>query len=538
MDREAYRDGEDEAQWRAPAPAARAAMSLLYGWRDVKVASLVAFAAALPAVILSLAAPALLSAAPAAEILAPIAEARALANGGDLQSAAAPFDLCLLLAADFFFEAPGRIHLGAKAFAALLAAAAIGVFSAVRFSLAQAALISAATAAFVAAPYSGPPEGALALLVAASVCFLCAPADPSRARALAEGALGGVLLFALWMSNAALALGGVLALSACPFLSGGRGLFRYGAALSLIALLAVLSEAMAPGLAASRANAAAAALSLAGGASPLGARFDLAALAPLGFGALLLSAVFGGDRYRRNWLTGAAFLAFGWAAAIVAGASPAIVFLVAAAIAVFSTSSPFYDGVFRTHDRASIAVAGAAGLISLGLSAALFIQSTDQFIRQARAAEAAPAAAIDVFAVVQPPEMTIARWVAEGRFNSAEARALFPLAPADQTEMLLAAARQARAFDQAGLETAILAKGDIACVIAGRRDCAADGRAAAARAKVVIVPRFEIDSAGGDVAGTAEALLYTEFRRLSESPQWDVWIRRGVTLPASLAVTL
>lgn len=538
MDRDGNRDSEVEAQQRAPAPAARAAASLLYGWREGLSASLIALAAAAPAVIAALAAPALLTLSTTAEILAPIAEARALASGGEnLLSAASPFDLSLLLAADYIFETPGRIHLGAKAFAALLAAAAIAIFAAVRFSLAQTALIVSATAAFVAAPFSGAPESALALFAAVSVCFLCAPADNSLTRAIGEGALGGVLLYTLWMSNAALALTGVLALSACPFLSGARGLYRYGAALMLLAVFAAVSEILAPGLTAARAETAAASLSTAGKTAIAAPGFSIAALAPLAFGALLLSAVFGGDQHRRNWMKAFAFLAVGWAAALIAGASPAILFLVAAAIAVFSTSSPFYDGVFQTHDRASVAVSGAAALISLGLSAALIVQSAEQFLGQARAAEAAPAAAIRAFAVVQPPELTLARWVREGRFESAEARALFPLAPADQTAMLLAAAEQARALDEAGFETAILAKGDIACVMAGRRACASDGKAAAARAKVVLVPRIDLDAASADMTGKAEALLYTEFRRLNETPQWDVWIRRGVTLPATLSPT-
>ena len=38
-------------------------------------------------------------------------------------------------------------------------------------------------------------------------------------------------------------------------------------------------------------------------------------------------------------------------------------------------------------------------------------------------------------------------------------------------------------------------KGAIACVIAGRRDCASDGRAAARRAKIVFVPRIDLDAA-------------------------------------------
>jgi hypothetical protein len=539
MERGGYRGAVDEPHWRAPAPAARAATTFLYGWRDAGVASLVALAAATPAVLASLVAPALLTAAPTADLLSPIAEARAFASGGvDAASAASPFDLALILAADVFFEAPGRIHLGAKAFAALLAAAALAIFAAVRFSLLQTAFLAAATAAFVAAPFSGPQEGALALLAAVAVCFLCAPADRSRARAVAEGALGGVLLFTLWMSNAALALVGVLALSACPFLSGARGLFRYGAGfLSLLALVAA-AELLSPGLASARAETAGAAFAAAGQGSGAKGVFDSAALAPAAFIAILVSAVFGGGDHRRCWMTAFSLLAFGWAAALIVGAAPAIFFVIATAIAVFSTASPFYDGVFRAHDRASIAISGAAGVISLGLALSLILQSTHQFVRQAQAAQSAPEAVLRAFAVVQPPELAVERWVEEGRFNTAEARRLFPLTPADQTAMLLEAAKQARALDEAGFETAILASGDIACVFAGRRDCATDGRTAAARAQVVLVPRFDLDAAGADGAGKAEALLYTEFRRFETTPRWDVWIRRGVALPEAFSLSL
>ncbi len=538
MERRRFRE-DIEPQWRAPAPAARSAAALLFGWRDARSATLIALAASLPAILAALAAPALLTTAPTADLLAPVAEARALSSGSaDLVSTASPFDLSLLMAADVLFEAPGRIHLGAKAIAAFLAASAIGVFAAVRFSLLQAALIAAATAAYVAAPLSGTPETALAFLAAVAVGFLCAPADGSRTRALAEGALGGLLLFALWMSHSALALAGVLALAACPFLSGARGLFRYGAAIAAVAAAVGAGEILSPGLVAARAEHAASAFAAAASIPSSASVFDVATLAAAALIALVVSAIFGGDQHRRNWMTAFAFLAIGWAAALVAGASPAILFLAAAALAVFSTSSPFYDGVFRAPDRASIAVSGGAGAIALGLGLALIIQSANQFVRQAEAAAAAPKPVLEAFAVVQPPELAVERWMREGRFRTAEARAMFPLAPADQTAMLLDAAREARALGEAGYETAILARGDIACVIAGRRDCATDGRTAAARAQIVLVPRFDLDAAGAATAGKAEALLYTEFRRLSETPQWDIWIRRGVALPETLPLSL
>ncbi len=537
MGQAGYRDEDANAcQWRAPAPAARAATMTLYLWREAPLVATVAVAAALPAVVAALSAPALLSYAPAADLLAPIAEARAMASGAaPAPSVSAPLDLVLLLGADFFFEAPGRIHLGAKALAALIAAGLVACFASVRFSLAQAAFLAAATAAFVAAPLAGPHEAAFALATASAISFLSAPAQETRLRAGLEGALAGLVLFALWMSSAILALAGVAALSACPFLSGRRGFTRYAAAVTAAGLCVALAEAAAPGMAAARAATVTEALSAARAAASVSA-FDFAPLAPGALMVLLVAAIFGGREHIRNAYAAGAFLVIGWAAALAAGAAPALVFPFAAALAVFSTASPFYDGVFRAHDRASIAVSGAAGLLALGLAAGLFGQSTEQFLRQARAGAAAPDATVEAFAIVQPPERAIKRWVAEGRFQTEEARALFPLTPADQSAMLIAAGAKARALADQGYEVAILAEGDIACVIAGRRDCARDGRAAAARAKIVFVPRIDLDAASAALKGRSEALLYTEFRKVDGSADWDIWVRRGVSLPANLAL--
>lgn len=532
-----YRDDDADAyQWRAPAPAARAATMALYLWRSAPLAALIALAAALPAMLAALTAPALLSYAPTADLLAPIAEARAMAFGAaDVPAASSPIHLTLLLSSDLFFEAPGRIHLGAKALAALIAALAVAAFASVRFSLAQTALLSAATAAVVAAPLSGPDDMAFALLMAAGIAFLSAPAQETRVRAGLEGALAGLVLVALWMSSAILALVGVAALSACPFLSGRRGFIRYAAAVVAAGLCVAVAEVTAPGSAAARAASVTAALGGGGGAAGLSA-FDIAALALGAVFVLLIAAIFGGRAHARNVWTAAAFLSIGWAAALIAGAEAALVFPFAAAIAVFSTSSPFYDGVFRAHDRASIAVSGAAAILTLGLGASLFAQSAEQFIRQARAADAAPAGTLEAFAIVQPPARAIERWVAEGRFATAAARALFPLTPADQSAMLLAAGAQARALGAQGYEVAILAEGDIACVIAGRRDCARDGRSAAARANIVFVPRIDLGADSAALKGKSEALLYTEFRKVDETADWDIWVRRGVTPPSTLAL--
>jgi hypothetical protein len=528
-------DGEDAYQWRAPAPAARAATMAAYFWRSAPLAAAVSLAAALPVVIAALTAPALLSYAPTTDLLAPIAEARAMASGAAIADASSPFHLALLLGGDVLFEAPGRIHLGAKALGAIIAALLVAVFASVRFSLAQTALLAAAAAAFVAAPLSGPNETSLALLTAAAIAFLTAPAQETRVRAGLEGALAGLVLAALWMSSAILALFGVAALSACPFLSGRRGFIRYAAAIFAAGLCVAAAELTAPGAAAARAASVTQSLLSAGGAGTRAA-FDAAALAPITVILILIAAVFGGRAHAQNIRTATAFLLIGWAGALLAGADAALVFPFAAAIAVFSTGSPFYDGVFRAHDRASIAVSGASAILALGLGAGLFAQSAEQFVRQARAAGAASAPAARAFAIVQPPEPAIARWVAEGRFASAEARALFPLTPADQSALLLAAGAKARALQAEGFEVAILAEGDVACVIAGRRDCAKDGRAAAARAKIVLVPRLDLDAASASLKGKSEALLYTEFRKIGETADWDIWVRRGVTPPPALSM--
>ncbi len=537
MGQTSYREEDADAfLWRAPAPAARAATMALFLWRDGPTAMLIALAAAIPAAIASIAAPALLTYAPTADLLAPIAEARAFASGAtSLPDASSPYNLALLLGGDLLFEAPGRIHLGAKALAALIAAIAAAAFASVRFSLLQTAFLTAATAAYVAAPLSGPKEAAFALLMAVAVAFVSAPAQETRFRAAIEGAAAGLVLMSLWFSSATLALFGVAALSACPFLSGRRGFFRYASAIIVAGLCAAAAEIAAPGVAAARAATVTDIFtSSSGAAAP--SMFDVASLALGAIVILLIAAIFGGREHARNAASATGFLLAGGAAALVAGAEAALVFPFAAAIAVFSTASPFYDGVFRAHDRASIAVSGAAALLTLGLGTAILAQSADQFVRQARAAAAAPAGITKAFAIVQPPERAIERWVEEGRFATSAARALFPLMPADQSAMLMAAGAQARSLGAQGYEVAILAEGDIACVIAGRRDCASDGRTAAARAKIVFVPRINLDAASAALKDRSEALLYTEFRKVDETADWDIWVRRGVTLPATVVL--
>ncbi|MEQ8935273.1 MAG: hypothetical protein RIE56_05735, partial [Amphiplicatus sp.] len=228
-----------EAGWRRPAPMARRIAKMLYGWRRPGPVVFLALLAALPFVLAAAFAPALLSLAPTVDLIAPIANARAVAGGAaPLSAEAAPFYALLLLLGDGFADAPGRIHLLAKAFAAALVVCPLVYFSSVRFPAAMSVLFAAAFAAYVAAPFSGPEEIALALFLVASLAFVCAPADDGAGRARAEGALGGVLLAALWLSSPAFALAGFIALSACPFLTGPTGLRRYVSALVVFVALA------------------------------------------------------------------------------------------------------------------------------------------------------------------------------------------------------------------------------------------------------------------------------------------------------------
>ncbi|MCA8888071.1 MAG: hypothetical protein KDA46_04520, partial [Parvularculaceae bacterium] len=111
------------------------------------------------------------------------------------------------------------------------------------------------------------------------------------------------------------------------------------------------------------------------------------------------------------------------------------------------------------------------------------------------------------------------------------------LAPVDQSAMLLEAASRARALSDEGVEVAILTGPDIACVIASNRDCAVDGPAAAGAANVVFVPRLDVDAGTAAAKGRSEALLYTQFKMVERTPLWEIWVRRGYALPASLPVS-
>jgi hypothetical protein len=521
-------------EWRRPAPLARKATAALYAWNDPALVGAATFFAALPFVAAALFSPALLSLAPTVETIAPVAAARSIADGASLASATiSPLQALLLLLGDLLFETPGKILLAAQAIGAMLVAAAFAAVAPARFPAAAAVALGSGLGAYVAAPFAGPQELALALFAVVGVAMLAAPADPSRGRAIGEGALSGALILALWMLEPVFALAGFLALSACPFMSGAQGLARYFSTLAAALALGAIAEALAPGINAARADLVTATLTSGGAES--GSGIGLAGLAVSVFVVIAATAIFGGRESWRAFAGAIGFSLVALVAARIAGAQAAPAFVVAAAIACFSTASPFYDGVFRQHDRASVALAGAAAALTLFWTAALAAQSAGQFAMQARAGQSASANIRAELGLVQPGGPTIARWIEEGRFSTPEARELLALAPVDQSEMLLAAASRARAIGEQGYDVAFLTGADTACVIAQHRACAADGFAAAGAAKVVFVPRLDLDAATAAVKARSEALLYTEFRMVERSALWEVWVRRGAVTPAGLS---
>ncbi|OFX01013.1 MAG: hypothetical protein A3E78_15465 [Alphaproteobacteria bacterium RIFCSPHIGHO2_12_FULL_63_12] len=525
----------DHPAWRRPAPRARAITMSLYSWREPSLVFILSMIAAAPFILAALLSPALLSLAPTVNVIAPIADARAIVSGAaDINSASSPFYLALLMAGDLFFDTPGQVHLAAKAFAATLVASPLAYFAAARFPAAQAVLMTAGLAAFVAAPFAGPLEISLAFFAALAVTLICAPADESASRARLEGFIAGIMLFALWISHPIFALLGFLALSACPFLTGKRGLDRYVVALAASVLLALCAEMFAPGLNIARAEAASGALTGAVAVAQAGSVWGLAGVAASTAIVLFASAVFGGREHAKGWLAASIFLVISLVAVRIAGAQGAPLFALAAAIAAFSVSSPFYDGVFRFHDRASVAIAGSVAALTLFWTAAIIAQSAGQFALQFKTATTAQADVRAAFGLVQPGGPTIARWIEEGRFSTPEARDLFSLAPVDQSAILLEAADRARALTREGYDVAFLTGADTACVIANSRACSADGPAAAKGANIVFVPRLDLDEATAKAKGRSEAMLYTEFKMAERTALWDVWVRRGVKPPAGM----
>lgn len=526
-----------EAPWRRPAPRARAAAMALYAWRDPALILPLALAAAAPFAVAAATAPALLSLSPTADIIGPIAEARAIDAGAmSAASAATPLYSFLLLFADAFADAPGRVHLLARALAAVLVALPCAYLASARFPAVVAVLLTAALGAHAASPFSGAEDLALSIYLVTAVALVCRPADESLSRARIEGLIGGLGLAALWLSAPVFPFVGFATLALAPFVGGRDGLIRYlAAALLLCAVIAVV-EWLVPGFNVAR-------LALAAEMLDAPRSFGEGSLALGGVAAstvvvILAAAVFGGLAHWRGWAVGAAVLFLALLAARLGAANPAPAFLLAAALAAFSVSSPFYDGVFRDHDRASVSLALAAAALAIFWTGAEIAHNARQLFLQAEAAKDAPADIRAELGLVQPGGPTIARWIEEGRFSTPEARELFALAPIDQSAMLLEAAARAREYSRRGVDVAILTGSDAACVIADTRDCRADGAKAASLANIVFVPRIDLDPATKAARDRAEALLLTEFKLAEQGALWEVWVRRGAKLPADMAAKL
>jgi hypothetical protein len=521
--------------WRGGAPRARSLAMRLFTWRQPGWVLLWCVGGGSLFVAAALLAPALLSLAPTVDMIGPVAEARAVFAGeASLAAQEAPFHLLLLMAADIFADAPGRVHLVAKAIGAALVLSVFAFVAVTRLPALFAALATAALAAFVAAPFSGPAELGLALFLVCGFSFVTMSAEENASRARVEGALAGLLLAALWLLNPIFALAGFMLLAACPFLTGRTGLWRYAGALCAFAAAAGLAEVVAPGINLARAASAPDALDIRalfkGGESAIG-------LGGAAYGALIVilsSAVFGGGASWKNWAAACALMAAGLIAARLTGANALPVFAFAAGIACFSVSSPFYDGLFRDHDRSSVAVALTAAALSLFWTGSIAAHAAGQFALQNRTAKAAPENIRSELALVQPGGPTIAKWVEEGRFSTPEAREFFALTPVDQSAMLLEAAARARKIAAQGLDVAFLTGADTACVLAEKRECQADGPAAANEASVVFVPRLDMDPATTAAKGRAEALLYTQFKMVERTALWEIWVRRDAAAPAGL----
>ncbi|NWG71971.1 MAG: hypothetical protein HXY23_10235 [Parvularculaceae bacterium] len=518
------------AAWRRPAPRARALTAFLYGWGPARVTQGVMLAVALPLVLAGAVAPAMLSLASTASVIAPVAEARALFAGAvALAQAPAPSYAALLAFADLLAEAPGRIHLIAKSLAAALILAAGVILFPARIARAPAALLVAGLCAVVAAPFADADEFALALLLTLLVALLAPPVRDTTTRAVCEGAALGGGFVILWLTNPAMPLAGLAALALAIFHSKAN-LLRALAAAFCFCLFAAALDLVAAGFNASRFSMAAKALAA---IEPTGASLGGAAVSA-GI-VIFCAAVFGGREKWRSWASGFAVLVAGLWAAHVAAVDAAAAFFAAATVAAFSIASPFYDGVFRAHDRASVALAASAAALALFWSGARAVSAGGQLLFQLRAGQQAPADIRAELGLIQPGGLTLAQWIAEGRLAASETRGLFAMTPADQSAVLLDGATRAREIARRGLAVAILTGPDSACVIADPRPCRADGPAAAQAAKVVFVPRLDLDAATQAAKERAQVILYTDFMLAERTDLWDIWVRRGASLPGESA---
>ncbi|MEO1015397.1 MAG: hypothetical protein AAFX08_09460 [Pseudomonadota bacterium] len=514
--------------WRQTAPRARKIAMALFGWRDPGWVFLAAVLAATPFVIACAMAPALLSLSPTAETLSPVANALAISAGaGDPLTQSAPFFLALITLADRFVDAPGRTLLVAKAIAAVLAAYPMAYFVSVRLPTVAGVGLTAAIAAFVVAPFNGPSDMALAYFMVVATALVLSPADEGWDRAIFEGLLCGGLMFALWLLNPAFALASLLVLSACPFLTGFAGLARYATAFGGLLTLVILAEIAAPGINLSRASAASALATAGAGAAGRGVgAWGVAGAAASTIAVIGAAWIFGGREHVRSWGAAAGFMMLAFLAALAAGAQSAPAFALAASIAVFSVASPFYDGVFRDHDRASIVAAGVAAALTLFWIGATCAHAAGQLALQHRSAAAAPSAVRAALGVVHPSAEQLAEWARRRGAMAAKARSAGG-ASIDQSEILLEAAERAIRIVQEGASVALLTGADLACVLAPTRDCRPDGRAAAADARIVLVPRVDLTPAAKAEKERSEALLYTQFKLAERTPAWEIWVRRS-----------
>lgn len=527
---------EQDFGWRQPAPKARRAAMALYAWQAPALSYFIALAVACPFILAAFFTPALLSLSPTVDMLAPIAEMRgALAGEIAFEETSAPFYLLLLAAGDAFADSPGRIYLIAKALGAIFVTATTAYFSVSRLPIIQGAALTGALAGFVASPFGGPAELALAIFLSCSLCFVAASADSAPGRARFDGMLAGFCLFALWIFNPVFSLAAFLVLSACPFLSGPNGLTRYASTLAIFAVLAGLAELAVPGMNIARAAAASGTLSMSiqfqGGESALG----LGGVCVSAVLVIAMTGIFGGREYIRSAAIAAALGVVAFLAARFAGANALPVFVLVASLAAFSVTSPFYDGLFRNHDRASVSVALGAAVLPVFWAFTMIMHAAGQFALQHQTAALAPDNIRTELALVQPGGPMLASWIEEGRFSTLEAREFLALAPVDQSAMLLEAAGRAKKMSAEGYDVAILAGTDAACVIGDDRACHADSNAAAAAAGIVFVPRLDLGAEASKAKGSAEALLYTEFKLVEETPFWEIWVRRGGTYPSILS---
>lgn len=522
-----------EAPWRRPAPRARSVAMKLYAWREPALVLPLALAAAAPFVFAAATAPALLSLSPTADIIGPIAEARAILGGAvSPEASTTPLYSLFLMIGDQLTDTPGRIHLFARAMAALLIALSCAYIAIARFPAIVAVLFTAALAAHAASPFSGAEDLAFSIFLVTATSLISRPADETIARARIEGLIGGLGLACLWLSAPVFPFVGLATLALAPFIGGRHGLIRYLAAALIFCGFVAAVEMASPGFNISRLALAA---DMLGGPRTFGeGSLALGGVAAGTLVVILAAGVFGGLEHWRGWGVSAFLLFLALIAARLGGANPSPAFLLAAALAVFSVASPFYDGVFRDHDRASVSLALAAAGLALFWTGAEIAHNSRQLFLQAEAAKDAPANIRAELGVVQPGGPTIARWIEEGRFSTPEARELFALAPIDQSAMLLEAAARAKEFAKYGFDVAILTGSDSACVIAERRDCRADGAKAASLANIVFVPRIDLDPGTKAARDRAEALLFTEFKLAEQSALWEIWIRRGAQLPAEI----